>query len=82
MVGTSIEEGRRCVSEEALGHEVVCVDGAINVIAVNTNSDTHKHLLRPFGDFTINTKEVGSLEGLEPKAKDAGEGAIVERRVV
>ena len=39
-------------------------------------------LLRPLGDFTINTKEVGSLEGLEPKAKDAGEGAIVERRVV
>jgi hypothetical protein len=78
VVGAGIKEGRRCVSEEALGHEVVCVDGTINVVAVNANSDTHEHLLWPFGDFAINTEEVRSLEGLEPEAEDDGEGVVVE----
>lgn len=55
------------MSEEALRHEVVCFDGALNVLAVNADRHSHKHVLRALGDFTINAQEVGTFERLEAK---------------
>jgi hypothetical protein len=48
-----IEEGRRSVSEEALGHEMVRFEDAFDIVAVNANGDTHDHVLWSFGDLAI-----------------------------
>ena len=43
------------------GHEVVGFNDLLDVIAVNTDGDTHNHVLRSFCDFTIDSQEIGSL---------------------
>lgn len=47
---TSVEEGRRSMGEESLGHEVVGLDSSLNVISMNSNGDSHDEMLRPFSN--------------------------------
>ena len=56
MGGTSIEQGWRSVSEVSLGHEIVGFDGSFDVVPVNTYSDSHDHMLWPFGGATIDSQ--------------------------
>ena len=38
---------------------------ALDVVAVNADSDAHEHVSRPFSDLAIETKEIRAFEGLE-----------------
>ena len=51
--------------EEALGHEIVRLDGPVDVATVNTDSDTHEHELWSLCDLAIDLEKVRALEGLE-----------------
>ena len=56
--GACIEEGGRRMDEETLRHEIVSLNGSINVVAVNTNSDAHDEVLRPFGRTPVDFKKI------------------------
>ena len=64
---TGVEEGGGSVGEASFGHEGVRLKGSLDVLAVNSNGDSHEHVLRSFRDFTIDSEKVGSLESLESK---------------
>ena len=49
-------------------HEVVGFDGAVDVRAVDTNGDTHEHVLGTFGDTVVDAEEVGAFESFEAEA--------------
>jgi hypothetical protein len=49
------------VSEPLLGHQVVGFDGGFDIIVVNTASDTHQHVLRPFHHFAVELEQVATL---------------------
>ncbi len=53
------------MGEVLLRHEVVRLDGTLDVLAVDTNSDTHEHVLGSLGDLAVDAEEVGTLERLE-----------------
>ena len=55
------------MSEPFLTDQVVSVDSWIDIRFVNTDSNTHDHMLGPFHDFVVNLQQVGFLEGLEPE---------------
>ena len=40
----------------------------INVAAMDTDSDTHEHMLWSLSNASVDPQEVGSLERLEPEA--------------
>ncbi|KAH3661623.1 hypothetical protein OGAPHI_006472 [Ogataea philodendri] len=65
--GTRVEKGWRRVSEELLGHQVVGLDDLWNVVAVNTNGNTHNHVLRSFSNFSVNLEQVRPFQSLETK---------------
>ena len=60
-----IEDSWGGVDEVSLRHIVVRLNCAFDVVAVNSNSDSHEHMLRPFSDLAIETKEIRAFEGLE-----------------
>ena len=60
-----IEESWGGVDEVSLRHIGVCLSCAFDVVAVNADSDAHEHVLRPFSDLAIETKEIRAFEGLE-----------------
>ena len=47
------------------GHQIVCLDRALNVVTVDSDRHTHDHVLWTFCDLAIEAEEVRSLEGLE-----------------
>jgi hypothetical protein len=55
------------MGEVSFGHKIICLHDPLNVIAMNAYSDAHDHMLWTLGDTSVNTKEVGTLEGLESK---------------
>lgn len=65
---TSVEQRRRSMGEVTLRHKVIGLDDTLEVGAVNTDSDTHDHMLRALGNTSVETEEVGPLEGFETKA--------------
>ena len=56
------------MGEATFRHEIISLNDSLNVAAVNTDSDAHDHMLRALGHASVDTKEVGSLEGFEPEA--------------
>lgn len=46
------------MSEVTLGHEIVGLNGTVNVVLVDTDSDTHEHVLWPLRCSTIDLEEV------------------------
>lgn len=53
------------MSEPSVTHEVVGLDGGIDVGLVNTNGHSHEHVLWSLNDLTLDLEEVGSFESLE-----------------
>lgn len=49
--------------------EVVGLDYALDVSSVNTDGNTHEHVLRPFSDAAIDAEQVRPLERLEAEAE-------------
>ena len=66
MRSSSIEEGRRGMGEVTFRHEVIRLENSIDVGTMNTNSNTHDHML---GYTTVNAKQIWSLKGFESKAR-------------
>jgi len=48
---SGVEEGRTCVGEPLLRHQVVGFDGFLDIFLVDSNRNTHKHLLWAFCDL-------------------------------
>ncbi len=48
-----------------LRHQVVCLDDAVDVSAMNTDGDTHNHVLRSLSNSTIDSEKVRTFEGFE-----------------
>lgn len=72
MIGTGVEQGRRGVSEVALGHEVVSLNNSIEVSSVDTDGHAHDEVLGTFGNTIVQTKEVRAFESLESEARAIG----------
>lgn len=51
--GSGIEEGGRGMGEVFLGHEIVCFNYFLNVLAVDTDRNSHYHMLWPFGNLAV-----------------------------
>jgi hypothetical protein len=49
------------VREEAFGHEVVGLNGPVDVLAMNADSNTHEQVLWPFRNTAVNLQEVRTL---------------------
>ena len=58
MGGTGVEEGWGRVDEESLRREVVGLDGAVDVVGVNTDSDTHDEMLWTLRRATIDFQKI------------------------
>ncbi|GIX65122.1 signal peptide containing protein [Babesia caballi] len=72
------------VGEVLLAHEVVRLDGAFNVAAVDACRHAHKHVLRALDDLVVNAQQVRALQRLQaevvvlevPRVIDLGVDAI------
>lgn len=58
MGGSGVEQGRGGVCEVTVGHQEVRINGALNVTAMDADSNTHEHVLRALGDLAVDTKKV------------------------
>ena len=65
---SGIEKCWRRMRKVTLRHEVVGLDNPFDILAMDANSDTHDHLLRPLSYSTIDSEQIGSLEGFETEA--------------
>lgn len=72
MRGASVEQGRGGMREVSLGHEIVSLNDTINIGAMNSNRNTHNHMLWTFSNASINAEEVRPFQCFETKAKVAG----------
>ena len=64
---TRIEQGWSGVSEVALTHQIISFESLWDVFVVDTNCNTHQHVLWSFCNLAIQTQKIGTLEGLESK---------------
>ena len=55
------------VGKESLRHKVVGLEDLVNVGTVDTNSDSHHHVLRSLDNLAVDSKQIRPLEGLETK---------------
>ena len=53
------------MGEVALAHQIVGVEGFLDVGVVNTDRHPHQHVLWAFSHFTVQFEQVGALQGLE-----------------
>ena len=53
------------MDEVTLGHEIVCLDGTLDVVPVDADGDAHEHVLWALGNLAIDAEEVRALESLE-----------------
>ena len=51
--------------EVLLAHQLVGLDGRVDVLAVDPDRDPHDHVLGPLRDLAVAAHQVASLEGLE-----------------
>ena len=78
---TGVEEGRRGVGEPALAHQVVGLDGGLDVLLVDADGDAHQQVLRTLGDLAVDLQEVGFLQRLEAEEVVAEVAVVDDRRV-
>ena len=58
MKCSSVEERRASMNEVSLVHELVGLNRALDVVAVNADGNTHEYVLRTLCDVAVETKEV------------------------
>jgi hypothetical protein len=51
------------------GHEIVRLNNPVNIRAMDSDGDSHDHVLWSFGDASIDAKEIGTFESLEPETR-------------
>lgn len=64
---SGVEESRRRVREILHAHEVVSLEGGVDVIAMNADGDAHEHMLWSLDGLAIDLHQVRSLQSLEAK---------------
>ena len=62
-----VEERRRRMGVELLRHELIHLQGGIEVVLVDADGHSHEHLLRPLNNDAIALEKVRALERLEAK---------------
>jgi len=67
--GPGVEQCRGGMGEVPFGHEVVSLEDALDVRAVDANGDTHDHVLWALGDAAVDAEKVRSFESLEAEAE-------------
>ena len=60
-----VEEGGRGVGEPPLAHQVVGLDGGVNVLLVDAHGHAHQHVLGPLHHLAVEAQQVAALQGLE-----------------
>ncbi|PIA60714.1 hypothetical protein AQUCO_00300318v1 [Aquilegia coerulea] len=60
-----IKKCGRSMCEPTLGHQMVCFESRINVILVDTNSNSHQHVLWSLHNLPFNLQEI--LKGFKSK---------------
>ena len=65
-----VEERGGGVGEPALAHEVVGVDGGVDVLHMDADRHAHEHVLGALHDLAVHAEEVRALQGLQ-KAEPA-----------
>lgn len=53
------------MGEVSLRHKVVCLENLLDIAALDTQSDTHDHVLRSLDNLAVDSEEVRPLERLE-----------------
>src|SRR5215217_5938757 len=69
------------MSKPTLAHQVISSDSAVYITFMNTNSHTHKQMLRAFYDLSVNLKQVRFLQGLETKIIETKIPVVDDRTV-
>jgi hypothetical protein len=62
-LGAGVEHGGRGVREPLLAHEVVSLDGRVDVAQVDAKRHAHEHLLRPLDHLRRAEGRAGRAEG-------------------
>ena len=62
---SGVEQSGRGVSKILHAHEVVGLEGSVDVIAVNADGDTHEHMLWSLDSLAIDLHQIRSLQSLE-----------------
>mmetsp|Transcript_81222 Transcript_81222/g.238643 ORF Transcript_81222/g.238643 Transcript_81222/m.238643 type:complete len:210 (-) Transcript_81222:161-790(-) len=65
--GACIEECRRSMCEATAGHEIIGLNGSLDIAGVDAARHAHQHMLRALYDLAMYTQEVGLFQGLIPK---------------
>lgn len=69
------------MDEPLLGHEVVGLDGLVNVSAMDADGNSHQHVLRSLDRAAVDLEQVGLLQGLEPEIVVAEVAVVDDGRV-
>jgi hypothetical protein len=65
------------VSKELLRHQVVGLDGGVNVLSMDADGYTHQHVLRTFDNFPFDFQQVTSFEGFEPEVLKSNKNIVL-----
>ena len=71
-----VEHGGRRVGEPTLGHEVVRLDGRVDVLQVNADRHAHQHVLRPLNHLRNPIARAPKISAAWPTA-DGGSRQVV-----
>lgn len=69
------------MNEPLLGHQVVCLDGTVDIVGVDTASDTHEHVLWSLHSLAVDLEHVGLLQSLVAKVVEAEIPIVDDGRV-
>ena len=69
------------MSEVLVGHQVICLNNFLNIIAMYANGNTHDQVLWSLGDFAIEAEEVRAFECFEAEVLVVEISVINDSRV-
>ena len=72
VAGSVYRHGReweRRVCEITFGHEVVCLNNPVKVRALDSDGDSHNHVLRSFSEASVNAEETGAFGSFETEGE-------------
>lgn len=55
------------MGEHSLTHQVISLEGVLQVVSMDTDRDSHKHLLGTLNDLVLDLEQVRPLKSLKPE---------------